>query len=242
IFWPFHLSADYVPADVAWIQLPAALITLAVFISAQVALGWKSRGALFGAALFWLALAPASNFIPLFRPAADRFLYLPLVGIGISVSALLFFVWSRRGLYQSLVGVCALSLCTMAMLTWKREAVFSNSLNLWRDTTIKSPLSAIAANNLGCALIDTENYQDAMKAFEKSLQITEGVFAESWAGAAIVYEKTGHFDEAEKAFQKAIAQDTLYARTEKLLEMGLMARKNVAVLDEIKARISRKQP
>ncbi|MEO6053719.1 MAG: tetratricopeptide repeat protein [Chthoniobacterales bacterium] len=240
IFWPFHLSADYVVKDMAWISLPAALVTLALFVSAQFGLAWKNKVALFGVVLFWLALAPASNFIPLFRPAADRFLYLPMVGLALSVSALLFLVYGNRNLYRSLVVICVLSLCVMAGLTWKRQAVFSNSLNLWRDTIVKSPFSIIAENNLGYTLMDHGNYAEAITAFERSLQISKGGFPDSWLGASIAFEKLGRSSDADRALKKAIALNPIFSDSQKLLDAAIINRQNIPVIDVISARISPK--
>ncbi|MEO8825832.1 MAG: tetratricopeptide repeat protein [Chthoniobacterales bacterium] len=242
IFWPFQLSADYVPQNVAWITLPAAIATIVVFISAQIGIGWKNRTAFFGAAIFWLALAPVSNFIPIYRPLADRFLYLPMVGIALSVATLLVVAKSRRLLYRSLIGVCILSLCVLAALTWKREAAFENSLNLWNDTTVKSPFSVTAQANLGYALIDSGDYQNAIAAFQKALNLSKGTFPDAWLGGAIALEKSGQYSGAERSLQKAIELDRIYAQPQKLLEASIITRENALTAEEINTRISHKQP
>jgi len=43
----------------------------------------STRGRLFrlGPGIFWLSLSPVSNFIPIYRPMANRFLYLPMTGV-----------------------------------------------------------------------------------------------------------------------------------------------------------------
>lgn len=42
----------------------------------------------------------------------------------------------------------------LAALTWRRQEVFANSLNLWTDTFAKAPFSDTAANNLGYARLE----------------------------------------------------------------------------------------
>jgi len=242
IFWPFGLSADYVPANVAWLSLPVALIVLALFLGLQALLGWRSRLALFGAAIFWLGLAPASNFVPMFRPLADRFLYLPMIGLALALGGFLLLAVPRREVFGLLVAACAIVLIPLAALTWQRQSVFASPLNLWRDTLAKSPFSDTAANNLGYALFTAGEYQESLDAFERALQLTKGTKADARAGSAMALERLGRPASAEEALRQAIALNPLFADPPKLVEALLSNEEHAAVLQQINDRLTPPRP
>jgi len=239
--WPTHLSADYVPQNVAWITLPWALAALALLLAVQAALSLKSRLALFGALMFWLGLAPVSNFLPLFRPIADRFLYMPMAGVAAIVCGGLLLVRNKR-LFQ-LAGAAVLLLSVpLGILTWQRQAVFANSLNLWRDTTAKAPFSQTAADNLGYALLDAHEYSAALASFSRALALTQGKHADAWAGAALTLDRVGRFSESEAALRKAIAIDARYGTPRALVEAVTMDKGTAADIEKIVARMSASSP
>jgi len=240
IFWPFGLSADYVPQNVAWLTLPVALPVLAVFLSLQFLLGWKCRMALFGAALFWLALAPVSNFLPIYRPLADRFLYLPMVGLALGLGGLLLLTSRRQEILQLLLAGLLMLLIPLAALTWQRQAVFANPLNLWLDTLAKSPFSDTAANNLGFALIAKGDYEKSLAAFQRALQLTNGKKEDALAGTAIALEKLGRTEQAEEALRQAVSLNPIYAEPQKLVKALIATPEHAALLQEITERMRKK--
>ncbi|MFZ4682072.1 MAG: tetratricopeptide repeat protein [Terrimicrobiaceae bacterium] len=242
LFWPFGLAADYVPQNVAWISLPAGLVSLAVLLAVQGLLGWKSRVALFGAAIFWLGLAPVSNFLPMYRPLADRFLYLPIVGVAVSLGGLLLLAVARREIFGPALVVCAIGLMPLAALTWQRQAVFSSPLNLWQDTVAKSPLSDTAASNLGYALLDAGSYEESLNYFYRAVKLTNGGNDNALAGSALAFEKLGRPDKAEAALLEAIAVNPLNASPPKLLEALMTDPERAAVLQQINDRLNQRRP
>jgi len=235
IAWPFHLAADYTPQNLAWITLPWALVALAAVLGVQIFLAVKSRLALLGFAIFWLGLAPVSNFIPIYQPIGDRFLYLPMVGLAAMLCAALALVSGRRML---LANLCAASLATFGFLcvvNVHRQAVFSNPLALWTDTVRQSPYSATAQDGLGYALIDAAQYGDALQAFTRAVNLRSS-FADAWAGGAIALEKMGRYADADTALDKAIAIDPRYAHPQELLDAVATDRQTAAGLEDILAR------
>jgi hypothetical protein len=235
IAWPFHLAADYAPQNLAWITLPWAPVALAVVLGIQVSLAIKSRLALFGFAVFWLGLAPVSNFIPIYQPIGDRFLYLPMVGLAAMLCAALALVSARRMLFANL---CAASIATFAFLcvvNVHRQAVFANPLALWTDTVRQSPFSATAQDGLGYALIDAARYSDALQAFARAVNLRPSL-ADAWAGGAIALEKTGRYADADTALDKAVAIDPRYAHPQELLDAVGTDRQTAAGLEDILAR------
>lgn len=237
ILWPTHLSADYTPPDLAWLGLPVAMLILVVFLLVQFWLAWKSPVAALSALVFWLGLAPVSNFIPMYRPLADRFLYLPMVGVALTVAGVLLAL-KHGGLRNCACGFIGLALVPLAALNMQRQAVFSNSLALWRDTLVKSPHSDTAANNLGFALIDEKRYEEALVAFGNAERMTGGKKADVFFGMAIAYENLDCHVEAEAALQKAIALDPGYGNPSGLVRSLIASPAQAAILQRIKERFA----
>lgn len=236
IFWPASLSADYVGANVLSFPAAGAWIVLLAFVAAQLVVAWKNRLGALGFALFWLGLAPVSNFVPIYRPVADRYLYLPLMGLAFTLCGLLVIVAARPRVSRVVRGAVLSAVLALAVLAWKRQAVFANSLNLWTDTLKNSPWSDTAANNLGYALLEKEQWPEALKAFEKALNLTSGKKANAWAGAAIVLENQGRHADAFAALEKAIAIESVYTEPDSLVRRMNVTAKQAAVLGQILRR------
>jgi hypothetical protein len=230
--WPLNLSADYQPQNVAPISLTVAIISLLSLLAVQAFLSFKSRLAFFGTAVFWLGLAPVSNFIPIYWFAADRFLYMPMAGVAATVCAALLLV-KRTTVFRFLSASLFTISLAFACLTWQRQAVFANSLNLWTDTFAKTPFSPSTANNLGYALSDEGEYEEALKAFGRALALSNQKHADSWAGAAITLEKMGRIPNAQSALQKAIALDSRYGEPQKMVEAIAMSEEHALLIEEI---------
>jgi len=237
IIWPTSLSADYVAQNVLWISLPAALIALSIFVVLQIWLAWKSRVAAFGMAIFWLGLAPVSNFVPLYRPLADRFLYLPMVGVALIVATVLLHLTTSSRWKIPSVTFVVLGLIVWSSLNIQRQMAFSSPLALWANTLDHSPFSHTAANNLGYAQLHAKAYESALVNFQKAWELTQGKKADAAAGAAIAYEQLGHPAQAEAALRQAIALDARYAQPEMLTQALIMPREFSDILAKIVARL-----
>jgi tetratricopeptide (TPR) repeat protein len=242
LFLPFGLSADYVAPNVLALSKGAAWSILGGFLIFQGLAAWKSRVAAFGAAIFWLGLAPVSNFVPIYRPVADRYLYLPLIGLAMTLCGILIFTSRWRRVHGVLLAGLILAALGLASLTWRREAVFANSLNLWTDTFAKSPFSDTAANNLGYALLEKGDYTEALQIFDKTLRLTKGKKPNAWAGAAVVLEKLGRPADAEAALDRAIALEAIYADPAQMVKSLLVNAEQAEVLGEILRRKSARVP
>ncbi|CAN5401159.1 tetratricopeptide repeat protein [soil metagenome] len=237
VFWPLHLSADYGPQNLAWLgEIKAAFILLA-FLLVQGLLSWKSRLAALGALIFWLGLGPASNLLPMYRPIADRYMYLPTLGLALTMAGGLSLLAARRHWYRPAQIIGTMLLLGLGIQTWQRESVFANSLNLWKDTLWKSPFSSTAANNFGYALFRHGEYTNALKAFDACLRLRDGQKADSWCGAALVYEKLGDKLKAEDALNQAIGLDSSYAHPDRLLKSMQSTPEDAAVISQILARL-----
>lgn len=119
--WPADLRVCYsLPeAGGAWAAAAAALAFLALCGAAL----WGLRGRRpwgFGLALAGLAFLPVSNLVPVDALAADRFLYMPLAGLGLAFGAAAA-AWTplRRGAAAAALSLAFLPPLLDAQLAWQ---------------------------------------------------------------------------------------------------------------------------
>jgi protein O-mannosyl-transferase len=212
---PMDLCADYGPYTLRNFGLGLSLAVLLAVAVAQAFVSVKSRVACLGTAIFWLSLLPVSNLVPIYRPMADRFLYLPLCGVALMLAAL--GGRAQRGT-RLLAGAALLVAGLYAFSTFEREHVWQNSGALWRDTLEKNPLSSTAANNLAQALIVEGKATEAAQAAERAIQLTEAKSADPFALLAIVLDQLGRAADADAAYKRAVALDARYRNPDSLVK------------------------
>ncbi len=203
LLWPTHLSADYVPITMIGPSTPIALLILLVVVLLQAWLAWKNRMGALGVALYWLGLATVSNFIPLNRPLADRFYYLPMAGVSMQLLALLLMTLkSNRGFWMA-TSPFLVALVPLTLLTLTRENVFASDYPLWKDTLQASPRSWTAHSNFGLALYKKGKVDDAMAEYRKALEIDPN-YVTAYYNLGVLFFEKGELDTAIAQYRKAL--------------------------------------
>ena len=175
--WPrgLGLSYEFIAPD----DLPLGQLILGLL--AAVATCWliwivrRRPLVLFGLFWFCLALAPASQIMPHHLQRADRFLYLPLVGLAMAAARSLAparrFVDGRLAVRASAaagVGVLMLlvALSTRQVQNWRDD------VTLWEHCVAVSPNNPRAHGYLAGAYEDAGQVDRADASYRKSLQIS----------------------------------------------------------------------
>ncbi len=190
-FWPARLSADYsfnaVPlfGQASNWEDAKALISLAICLAAAVLiviLAVRARRAdkpmLFFAAFFFIALSPTSNLIVLIGSImAERFVYLPSVGLAGFLAAIICALDRRRQLRRPVnlrVAWAAVTIASLALAgrTFARNFDWKDELSLWSSAVKAVPGSSKAHYNLAKALESLPGRMpDAIAEYRESLQI-----------------------------------------------------------------------
>jgi len=242
IVWPSGLCADQGPYNLRHISLAMALLVIVGLAIATMLFARKQRVVLLAAGLFGLPLLPVSNFIPIYRPLADRYLYLPVTGLALIVGLLLMKAYTRGRRYMAGLGALFLiAVIGMSLITLQREAVWHDEVSLWTDTLKKNPFSATAANNLAFALYDRAEYTAAVQAWNRAINLGKGRAADQWAGLAIGLWKLGQMAEAMQAYQQAVALDRAYAHPQKLVEQLIWDSVKAEALETIAIQAGRQR-
>jgi len=222
------LCADYGPYTIRNFGLGLSLAALLAVAGAQAFCSVKSRMACLGAAVFWLSLLPVSNLVPIYRPMADRFLYLPLCGAALMLATL--GGAAKRG--TRLLAAAGL----YAFSTFEREHVWQNSAALWRDTMEKNPFSNTAANNLAGALMAEGKPAEAARAAEQAIRLSEAKSADPFAVLAIALDQLGRAADADAAYQQAVALDARYRHPDSLVKALIWEPEDVQRLEVLARR------
>jgi tetratricopeptide (TPR) repeat protein len=206
---PVNLCADYGLYSVAHLPLPLAIAILAGLAASLGRAAWADRRIAFGVALMLLPLVPVSNLVPIYRAAADRYLYVPLAGVATVVACLLDAPWLRgfaRRRHGAVVAALA-GLVVLGLACVERQRVWSSQLALWHDTARRNPASFAAAHGLAAALHEAGRCGEAEIPARMALRLSGSSRGEPWVTLALVLDCQGRTAEADEAVGEALELD-----------------------------------
>lgn len=163
LLWPWPLRAFYTPDQLGGLALGAGFVALLV----AAALGSVLRSG--SAALVWIAifLLPVAGIVPIGGAiVAERFLYLPSVGLAILAAGLVRRVRTARA-RPVLVGVAVLMLATSALLTIARARVWENDLTLFENVARTTPRYPEGRMNLAIEYGKRGRHEEAIRRLEE---------------------------------------------------------------------------
>jgi tetratricopeptide (TPR) repeat protein len=235
---PMNLCADYGLYSVAHLPLPMALAVLATLVVAAGLAIRADRRMLLAITLIVVPLLPVSNLIPIYRAAADRYLYLPMAGVAVAVGLLLDAPWlvgRDRLRSRLLIGVIAADIL-LGVGCMARQKVWADQLALWTDTFQKNPATYTAASGLAEALRAVGRLTDAERAARRAIELSDGVRGDPWATLALILEDQGRVSEAFAALDKALEVDAKLADPDARVAALAMERPYADDLERLLAR------
>ncbi|MCE9589264.1 MAG: hypothetical protein K8S99_01930 [Planctomycetes bacterium] len=172
LLWPTRLCADYnlwSLKPIIGLGVLRDIIFMAVG-GAAILLAQRSRLFCLGLCVVVMAMLPAANLVPIYIPAADRYWYLPMVGLGVMVALGASWVGARapRALAAAALAISLLLCAALGVLTWQRIGVWDNPKVLWTDTHAKNEGSIRALTGLATELANEGNLAQAIPYFEKA--------------------------------------------------------------------------
>lgn len=176
IFWPKDLALTYEPL------IPESFLKGEV-VAGGIALGltfvvlWKLRRTkwtLLGVLWFGLALAPSLQIIPHHIHRADRFLYLPLVGLAIALGAGLWRLGNaskRRWAVWGGIAVAVSCLFVLVTFSVRQVQIWQNSVSVWERCVSVSPNYYVPHRVLADSLAKRGHFDRAIAYYEAALEI-----------------------------------------------------------------------
>ncbi len=167
-FWPHPLVFDRGPVYVRtlaeaapWALGLGVLLTGTVYALRR----WPLAG--LAAAWFFIVLAPTSSVVPVAQqPIAENRPHLALAGVVVLV---VLGLYARLG--RTALAVGGLIAAALVVGTWQRNRVFTDDVELWRETAARAPLNARAHHNLAAALQTHGRSAEAVEAYKATLAI-----------------------------------------------------------------------
>ncbi len=173
-FWPFHLTIFYpFPQQVPLSQVFGAVL-LIILISIGVMMMSRKWPYLF-VGWFWycITILPVVGIIQIGKHAmADRYTYLPLIGIGVMLAWGAPALFTKGDKYSKILfsaGIVFIVLWTL--LTEKQCGYWENSKKLFSHALSVTENNYLAHNNLGLAFFAEGKTREAIDQYNQSLSI-----------------------------------------------------------------------
>lgn len=206
LFIPVDLASFYPYSPVS----PARALLAALLLSAISLCVWQYRHRFPWLVTGWLwflgLLVPVIGFISVGTQAyADRYTYLPAVGVCImvvwSVDELfpeaVFPSWARKLLATVLIGACML-------LTWKQVGFWQDGFSLYGRELAVVKGNWHAHFNLGSMLVDRQRYDEGIAHYQEALLNQPPATADIYHNLGVAYERTGDTARALNHFRTTV--------------------------------------
>jgi len=213
-FLPIKLSGfyPYPNHDLQTIPLAfyAAAVLFLIWIVILIRFGRHNRHLVFGSLFYMITLLPVSQFIPLpgAAIAADRYCYLPILGIIYLIGMAGVWFW-RRFLKNikatpNLLKLCAGSvLLAMAIGSALRCRDWKDSLTLWNDVLHKYPDNSLALNNRGRAYSLLDQPARAIADYDRAIA-ADPQYDLPYNNRGVAFDKLKEYDKAIADFNRAL--------------------------------------
>jgi len=197
--------------------LPTWEVALAgVLLAGISAAAWRQRGRQPWLWMGWLwylvMLLPVVGIIQAAGQAhADRYTYLPQIGIYVAITWLAA-EWSARWRVGLVVlgSLIAAVLVALMVCAWQQTACWKNSETLWTHALSCTADNDVAHVNLGFTLEQKGKVSQAMAQYQEALAIRPG-YAKVHNDLGVILAKNGRVDEAIAHYQIALQINPGYA-------------------------------
>ncbi len=209
---PVRLSAQYDPA---------ALMGM-LHGGGAVAAGWTLTLLLAGACVYAIIrkrnlavcllfsaipILPVLNIFPTAIPIADRYLYIPAVGLCLAagVTAARLIECHKKGARIAGFVLAGALMAAFSIGAYARNGVWRDSETLWQDALRKYPGSVVATNNLAQHYIGTGRLDEAVELLEGLSEAGgKGQYA-AMIDLAVIHTRRGEYEKARDYYITAFA-------------------------------------
>jgi Flp pilus assembly protein TadD len=204
--WPSALSPQYPYPEGAlrWQAIAAALVLLTITILVCIA---REKRRYLAVGWFWFlgTLVPMIGLVQVGSQAmADRYAYLPFVGLFILVSWGLADLAGDKSVSRiALATTGCIALAVLSAATFRQITYWSNNVTLWSHAVAVTPGSFIAEDNLGGALL-TEGKEEAAMPHFRSAAALNPDDPMSHLNLAAYAQRQGHPQEAIDQYAKVL--------------------------------------
>jgi tetratricopeptide (TPR) repeat protein len=157
----------------------------------------------FGALLFLLPLFPVIPYLASGFTAADRYFYVPQVGLFIMAAAAFKRFAPARARAVSGALIAAVIVAAAGLFAYRQCGVWHDSGTLWRHALAGYPSNEVAHSGLGDYLVECNDYAGASREFSEAIRLDPG-FAKAYLQRGAVALARGNAAEALPDFEQVL--------------------------------------
>ena len=228
LLWPTGLSSIYPPPEPLSLANPTILLgILGAGLLAVVLVGSvrRTRALLAGGLFFVIALCPTLGVVHYsWVTASDKYVYLPMIGLCMTLAGLGGHVWARAGFVRP---VRVLLVVAAGGLAAAEIRAVRNYLPYWRDSVTLAqrmvalaPTAAAAHHQLGYALASAGQVDSARSEFRCALDLQPG-YPDASYNLGVALCLAGQFAEAETLLARVVHLPPESARAHDYLGLAL---------------------
>ena len=229
MIWPMNLAVLYPHPGMRpmWQVFGAVLVIIGISTGAAL---WAKRRPWFAVGWLWYlgTLVPVIGLVQMGSQAmADRYAYIPLIGIYIVLAWGFHEALHRRSKTGLALASMAVPLVLMLIASYQVRC-WENSVTLYTHTLRNTSKNFIVHNNLGLVLSALNEKDAAMDHLRKSIQLApQYPQAHNNLGAALLEQ--GRCDEAIEHFKKALELDQTYQKAKNNIETSLKKKRQLGL-------------
>jgi len=204
-FWPNDL-AFYYPYQ--WWSTSQAVGSALIFCLVTAAVIWAAKSfryLIVGWLWFVGTLVPVIGLVQVgSQSMADRYTYVPLIGIFVMVAWGVPNLLKERGHSIKILWVASLvTLTCLAMVTWKQVRYWQNSLTLFDRSLNATNKNYIAYKHRGDAYLALGKNPEAVQDYDKAIAIVPSYYGLAYVGRGIANYRLSNYEKAISDFDSA---------------------------------------
>lgn len=211
--FPISLSADYdiIPIrNLISLSFIVPSLIVVFLLAAAFKMKEKEKAIAFGIFFFIVTFIPICNLIPINNPFAERYLYLPSVGLITVAGSIIYKVCNAPSIILLRVRfvhllIPLLMFIIYSVATVARNGAWHDSCDLWFDTLRKMPNSSRAHNGVGFCYYRQGQFDKAIQEFQAALKLNP-YNSDAYNNLGSLYADKGMVDEAISLFKAALEQ------------------------------------
>jgi len=210
-FWPADLCAAYTQPDGGalglWLYAAAGLLLITIAVICR-----RNRLLMAGTLFYLITLLPVMQLFP-FGPviSADRYSYMPLLGIFAVIAAVFAGIAAGEKYRVTAWSVCGAVILSLIMTARARAGVWKDGVTLWSDTSSKQP-STMAFHALGNSLSAIGQNSEAVENYTKALALNPK-YAKALVNRGTALIKMKMYADGMADYERAIRLNPGYEQT-----------------------------
>jgi tetratricopeptide (TPR) repeat protein len=222
--WPLHLAVYYPYPKHIWLWWQVAAPALGLLGISVLALRGAWKYPYLPVGWFWYlgTLVPVIGLVQVgTQGMADRYTYVPLIGLFIIVAWGMVDITSRWRAARTFLPVGAgLVLGALVLCTWLQVRHWQDSISLFEHSLRVTENNRLAQNNLGAALFSQGQVDQAMAHYREALRLQPDC-AGAHNNLGVALAKQGQVDQAMAHYREALRLQPDYAEAHNNLGLAL---------------------